>query len=144
MDMLAITLLILGIIALGIWRKQLRQRRQMQLHDIIHSERMKAMDKGVPFEALEHESMTTELARMNEEIHTMGSDRNTSVQWIRLYALCLGLLFLFGGIAVVAGFPLIEDADMQVMWPIGFIPTLIGLGLLLFYGLSRGYEKRLN
>jgi len=144
MDLLAVTLLILGIIALGIWSRQLRLRRQMQLRDIVHDERMKAMDKGVPFEALEHESITRELAQMTEETHTMGSNTNTSVLWLRLYALCLGLVFLFGGIGVVAGFPLIGDAEARGMWPIGFIPTLVGLGLLLFYGLSRGYEKRLD
>lgn len=144
MDLFAVILLILGIVALGIWSRQLRQRKQMQLRDIIHTERMRAMEKGVPFDSLDHEGMTQELAKMNEETQPMESNTNRSVLWIRLYALCLGLLFLFGGLAVVAGFPLVGDPEIKMMWPMGFIPGLIGLGLLLFYGLSRGYEKRLS
>jgi len=64
--------------------------------------------------------------------------------WIRISALCFGLIFLFGGIGVAVGLTLVGDIEMKAMWPLGLIPALIGLGLLIFNGLSRGYEKKLN
>ena len=102
------------------------------------------MEKGIPFSDLDHEGMARELAQMNEESGSMESNTKRSILWIRLYALCLGILFLFGGAGVVAGFPLLEDAEFHGYWAVGFIPALMGLGLLIFYGLSRGYEKHLN
>ena len=144
MDVLSFILLILGLFTLGIWSKQLRGRNQFQLRQIIHKERMRAMEKGISFSDLDHECMTQELAQMNEETGKMESNTNRSILWIRLYALCLGILFLFGGIGMVAGFPLIENEDFRAFWAVGFIPALMGLGLLIFYGLSRGYDKKLS
>jgi hypothetical protein len=144
MEVLGYTLLILGLIALGMLSKHLRGRKQIQIRQIIHNERMRAMEKGIPFSDLDHESMARELAQMNEESGNMESNTNRSVVWIRLYALCLGVLLLFGGIGIAAGFPLVGNEEFRTFWAIGFIPALMGLGLLIFYGLSRGYEKKLS
>ena len=142
MDVLGYVLLILGLIGLGIWSKHLRGRKQIQLREIIHNERMRAMEKGIPFSDLNHESMAQELAQMNEESGNMVSNTQRSVLWIRLYALCLGILLLFGGIGIVVGFPLVGDEEFRSFWACGFIPALMGFGLLIFYGLSRGYVKK--
>lgn len=144
MEVFAYILLVLGLVALAIWSKHLRGAKQMQIRKIIHEERMIAMEKGIPFEDLNHEGMARELQNMNEGPGMLGSDTKRQVMWIRLSALCLGLLFLLGGIGVTAGFPLVGDAEIQEMWSIGFIPALIGFGLLLFCGLSRGHEKKLE
>jgi hypothetical protein len=144
MDMLAVILLILGLWALAVWNKHLREARQMQIRDIMHKERITAMEKGIPFKDLNHGGMAGELSQVNGSRSMLEHDMNRNVIWIRLSALCLGILFLFGGIAVAAGFPMVGDAEIQAMWPMGLIPGLIGLGLLLFFGLSRGYENRLK
>ena len=144
MDVFAVILLVLGLVALAIWSRHLREAKQMQIRKIIHEERMRAMEKGIPVEDLDHEGMARELAQMNEGTRMQGSDANRNVMWIRISALCFGLIFLLGGAGVVAGFPLVGDPEFQTMWPMGFIPALIGLGLLLFHGLTRGYEKKLN
>ena len=144
MDVLAAILLVLGLVALVVWSRHLREAKQMQIRKIIHEERMIAMEKGIPFETLDHEGMTRELAQMNEKTRMLESDMKRNVMWIRLSALCFGLLFLFGGIGIAAGFPLVGEAEIKEMWSVGLIPALIGIGLLLFNGLCRGYEKRLG
>ncbi len=144
MDMLAVSLLILGLVALAVWARHLRGAKLMQIRKIIHEERMTAMEKGISFEDLDHEAMDGELAELNGKTGPRASEAASYMMWIRVAALCFGLLFLLGGIGVAAGFSLVDDAEFQPMWPIGIIPALIGLGLLLFYGLCRGYEKKLN
>lgn len=144
MDVLAFTLLVLGIAGLVIWSRHLREAKQMRIRDHIHKERMIAMEKGVPMKDLGHEEMAAGLAPVdgNSEIH--GSLARRNVIWIRFSALCLGLIFLFGGIGVAVSLSMVTDGEVKGMWPLGLIPTLIGFGLLLFYGLCRGYEQRLG
>lgn len=144
MDVFAVILLVLGLVALAIWSKHLREGKQMQIRKIIHDERMRAMDKGISLDDLDHEGMVRELAQMSEATRMLESDTRKYLVWIRVAALCFGLLFLFGGIGIAAGFPLVDNADCKGMGPIGLIPGLIGVGLLLFTGLCRGYEKKLN
>lgn len=144
METLAVILLILGLVALAIWSKHLRDGKQMQIRKIIHEERMTAMEKGIPFEDLDHETMGRELAQMSEKARILEADTSNYMTWIRVCALCFGLLFLLGGIGIAVGFQFVHDAEVQGMWSVGIIPALIGLGLLLFNVLCRGYEKKLN
>lgn len=144
MEFIGFVFLVLGIIALGLLSKHLRGRKQIQIRQIIHNERMRAMEKGLPFSDLDHEGMMQELAQLNGESRNMETNTKRSVLWIRLYALCLGILFLFGGIGMVAGFSLMKDQEFSAYWSAGFIPALMGLGLLIFYGLSSGYDKKLS
>ena len=144
MEVFSYILLVLGLVALAIWGKHLRGAKQMQIRKIMHEERMIAMEKGIPFKDLNHEGVTRELAQMNEETRMLHSDTKRYVMWIRLSALCFGLLFLFGGIGIGVAFPMVGDAEVREMWSVGIIPALIGIGLLLFYGLCRGYEKKLD
>ncbi len=144
METFAVILLILGLVALAVWSKHQREAKQMQIRKIIHEERMTAMDKGISFEDLDHEAITLELTQMNEKARMLAPDRLSYMLWIRMSALCFGLLFLFGGVGVAVGFRLVNDPEFEPMWPIGLIPALIGLGLLLFNGLCRGYEKKMN
>ena len=70
---------------------------------------------------------------------------NSSIKgllWVRLTGLCLGWFLLFTGIGTVIGFSLVMDPDMRSIWAVGFIPAMGGVGLLLFYHLSRDYADR--
>ena len=62
--------------------------------------------------------------------------------WVRLTGLCLGWFLLFTGIGMTAGFSLVMDDDIRDVWALGFIPAMAGIGLLLFYRLSRDYAER--
>jgi hypothetical protein len=110
----------------------------------MHEERMTAMEKGIPFEDLQHEDMAQALARVNGDSEMPKPGGLVQVLWIRMATLCFGLLFLFGGIAVTAGFPLVKDPEYQAVWPVGLIPVLVGLGLLIFCGMCRSYEAKLK
>jgi hypothetical protein len=60
-----------------------------------------------------------------------------AILWVRIVALCIGLASFFGGIATSAGMYLVKDPGISNYWAMGLIPTLIGLGLLIFYLMSR-------
>jgi len=60
-----------------------------------------------------------------------------------LLALCLGLTCFFGGAGIITALLLLtaESSDLREMsdaWPLGLIPVFVGIGLLLFYLLSKG------
>jgi len=57
--------------------------------------------------------------------------------WVRMTALCLGLTSLFGGIGAAIGLAGVSDTEASGMWSMGLIPVFLGIGLLLFYRLSR-------
>ena len=67
-----------------------------------------------------------------------------SVQWVRLVALALGLTCFFGGAGMMPGFYFVSDPEASGMWPLGLIPVLIGVGLLLFVRLSSGLAEKIN
>ena len=67
-----------------------------------------------------------------------------SVHWVRLTALALGLTCVFGGAGMMPGFYFVNDPEASGMWPLGLIPVLIGVGLLLFVRLSRGLAEKTN
>ncbi len=66
------------------------------------------------------------------------------VHWIRLAALALGLICLFGGAGTLPGLYYQADAEASGMWPIGLIPIFIGTGFLIFVWLSRGLAETMN
>lgn len=142
MDVLAVTMLILGLVALAVWRNHLHASKRMQIQKIIHEERMMAMEKGVAIEDLKHESLNQDITKdgVDNGLEQHGSK---SLMWVRICSLCFGLIFFFGGVGMTIGFPLASDEEIKGMWSMGLIPVLIGIGLLLFYGLSKGYENKL-
>jgi len=72
------------------------------------------------------------------------SNPAAGVGWVRLIALCIGLAGLFGGIGIAAGMSATSDPDISGMWSMGIIPSAIGLGLLVFYYLSRNFTVPTN
>lgn len=68
-----------------------------------------------------------------------------AVMWVRLIALCIGLAGLFGGVGVAIGMSAVTaDPEITGMWSLEIIPAAIGLGLLVFYYLSRNFSVPLN
>jgi len=73
------------------------------------------------------------------------SNPAAAVMWVRLIALCIGLAGLFGGIGIAIGMSAVtSDPEIFGMWSMGIIPAAIGLGLLVFYYLSRNFSVPLN
>lgn len=144
MHWIAITLLILGLFAATILRRHLRQAKRLRLREILHQERMTAMERGLPVPDADTAKIDSLLADGD------GADGNpermsgASVHWVRLTALALGLTCVFGGAGMMPGFYYVNDPEASGMWPLGLIPVLIGVGLLLFVRLSKGLAEQMN
>jgi hypothetical protein len=135
-EFLATVLLVLGLLALGILRRYLRNRQRLRLHEMAHRERMLAMEKGVPvsevpagsdFDAWLDEAWTDRLL-------DGGRDRRV--------ALALGLVMLFAGAgALLLAWRLpatsTDSETLKLAASLGLIPLLASFGLLLYYRLTR-------
>ena len=124
---------ILGLIGFGLVRKALADKERLHLREMIHRERMAAIEKNVPLDGIELEDST-----MPEMALT--TSRRDPILWIRYTALFLGLAFFFGGIGMAVGFRIAPEEDFTKIWSLGLIPALTGLGLLIFYFMTLGHR----
>jgi hypothetical protein len=138
MELLALlTLVVFGFVGFGILQKFLRGQSVGRHREMIHKERMAAMEKGLPIDSL---GVDQELTMKNE---VSGQNQEKVLVWVRLVALCLGLFFLLVGIGMCIAFHFAHMQDLNTIWTVGFIPVLGGIGLLLFVVLSRGFKSSL-
>lgn len=91
---------------------------------MVHLERMAAIDKGV-FEPTSGDDEMTENPSTDAQ-------RIDSFTWFRITSLGFGLLFLFGGVGVLAGLASVDNDELQSLSTLGLIPIMAGFGLLLF------------
>ena len=121
-------LFILALMALAMIRNHLAASRKIQLRGIQKEERLKAIEAGVPLPEVEEPNGS---GAVTDE----GFARQLA--WFRLLSLGTGYFMLFAGIGIFLGFNIIDDKDLQQMAAIGFLPAFAGIGLLLFYWVSR-------
>lgn len=110
-----------------IWflRKRAIESRALKLRELLHRERMAAIDKGVPLpEIPSDEEAIPEWMRPEAE--------RLRAAWLQRIALVLGLLALFTGIGMCGGFYWSPDRGFHLMWTLGLIPAMAGVGLLLY------------
>jgi len=135
MELLAFVVLVLGLVGSSILRRHLILARQFELRQIIHEERMRAMEKNVEPPEADDGALARALG------DTQGPRSNgkgwlfSSVLWVRLVCLCLGLTAFFGGVGTCIGLA-ISTGEPFEYWPLGLIPAFIGVGLLIFYAMS--------
>ena len=113
-----------GLILVG---RNIKEKSRLKESEMVHRERIEAMQQGLPVPEA-------------PEVPTTGSAASVrisrlSIHWFRAVSLALGLLFLFTGIGMCFAFSIGED--YRDVWTIGMIPAMAGIGLLLFYALSR-------
>jgi len=136
MELFAFVVLVLGLIGSSILRRHLVLARQLRLRQIIHEERMRAMEHNAELP----EANDPELARLLGD--SQGHRPNgrgwlsSSMLWVRLVSLCLGLTAFLGGIGTCIGMAVTTGERMNEYWAIGLIPAFVGVGLLIFYALS--------
>jgi hypothetical protein len=128
-------LLILGWAGLVILARHVRERGRLKVRNMIHQERMRAMEKGVPLgEFPDH--LSTE---------NWGDDvwvpHKKNIEWDRKMALGLGLVMTLGGAGMAFWLFRFLDrtvsGDFREIAPAGLILMLMGIGLLLYRYLSR-------
>ena len=136
--LLFLMMLVLGLVALGILRNYLATRNRMRLRQMIHEERLKALEKEAPLDDLTYDG---NLER--EFVGSSSGGNGNRAFWLRLTALCVGLVCSFVGVGMIVAFLLATDPELTKIWSVGMIPMMLGFGLLLFYVLTRelGLEK---
>lgn len=106
-------------------RRKAVEARSLKLREMLHRERLAAIDKGVPLPEIpgEHEAIPAWL--------TPEADRIRAA-WLRRLALLLGCAAPLVGIGMCVGFYYSPDRGFHIMWSLGFIPILGGIGFLLY------------
>ena len=92
---------------------------------------MKAIEAGVPLPEIEEPIRG--VTAQSESPETFARQ----VLWLRLVSLATGCLMVFAGIGMYAGFMISRDRGLQEIAALGLLPALAGMGLLLFYWVTR-------
>lgn len=120
-----------GLILVG---RSIRENSRLKVSEMIHRERIEAMQQGLPVP--EAPQVPTTVSDASVRISRL------SIHWFRAVSLALGLFFLFTGMGMCLAFSVVED--FREIWSIGMIPAMAGIGFLLFYGLSRDLASSLG
>jgi hypothetical protein len=134
---IAFVFLIIGLVAAGIVQRHLREAKKLRLREIIHEERIKAMDTNSQLPVAEEDRLNQFLGDFSAPDEPAPRNPAAVIVWVRLAALLLGLAGLFGGVGTAIGLSATSDPDINGVWSLGLIPTFIGVGLLVFYRMSR-------
>jgi hypothetical protein len=124
-----------GVVSLTV--KYLRHRNRLKLREIVHKERMAAIEKEIPLPELPEVT----LEHLQDEKIWAGSIIGN--HQMRKLALAIGLVLLFGGIGVSLTFAAlpdnfkIETFGLRGGEAFGIIPVMIGIGLLIYYRLTK-------
>lgn len=116
---------VFGWVAVWYLRRRAVESRSLKLRELVHRERMAAIEKGVPLPEIPAEEEA-------DPVWLRSEAERMRAAWLRRTALILGLLFLFGGLGMCAGFYWAPDRGFNGMWTLGLIPAMSGLGLLLY------------
>lgn len=120
---------LLAAAALAVWARHLRESKRVAEREMIHRERLAALEKGAALPEL--------LAGLRAPGDPPGNGRG----WVSQAALLAGLALLFAGVGLFVAFTMIPEAPkgdgLHSLAPVGLIPAFAGLGLLLFYDLDR-------
>lgn len=124
---LAMTLIIAVILGFVWTRSYLQFKKRAQEREMIHRERMLAMEKGIPLP----EFPVVELEPRGSLL-----DYVSSHSVIPKFSLALGILLVFGGVGLMAALMLSPRAAHEA-WSFGFIPLFLRTGFVLYYFVSR-------
>jgi FtsH-binding integral membrane protein len=134
-ELFALVLLILGLLALGVLRRFLRNRQRLRLHEMAHQERMLALEKGLPA------SEVPAGGDFDAWLDEAWTDRALQAGWDRRIALALGLVMLFASIGALLFAWLMpaytrDAVDLKIAAGLAVIPLMASFGLLLYHRLT--------
>jgi hypothetical protein len=118
-------------------QNHLRDAKLLQLREMVHKERMIALERDIQLPNDESEVLTAMLGGRPESDPPSAEIRAAKERVIRLVALSLGLTAFLGGIGLTFALLVQADLDVAGTWGVGIIPTMIGVGLLIFVRLSK-------
>jgi hypothetical protein len=119
-----------------IWlrRRRAREAMQLQRREMVHRERLAAIDKGVPLVELPSDEeevpawLATEIDRLR-------------ARWLLRLSLALGLVSVTSGLGLCLGFYWAPDRGFHGMWTLGLIPLMGGIGFLLFWRIASAWDR---
>lgn len=116
-----------ALVLIVIWH--LRSKRRMEKMGLIHEERMKAIEKGVPL---------PEFPELSEEAKMQQFDQVfTPPKLNPRWPIGVGAVIIMAGLGLLVAMMLSGDREMVKLWSIGLIPISFGFGLVLYYFLTR-------
>ncbi len=133
--LLFLLLVVFGFVGYGMLKRFLLDQTLVKQREMIHKERIMAMEKGLPIDNLQLPEHT---------VMSDGSLQEKVLVWVRLIALGFGLFLIPAGIGICIAFHFSGNLDLQPVWTVGLIPILCGFGLLLFFLLSKGFKEDLK
>ena len=110
--------------------KYVHTRKRQEERQMIHRERILAMEKGIPlpeFPIQEDDSARSALLEIS----------NASRSLLPKLTLGCGLIVFFLGTGVLVALKMHPDSEMSSMWTMSFIPIFVGVGFLLYHVLLR-------
>jgi hypothetical protein len=121
---------------LGILAENQRQKRKLARQELLQKERFMAMEKGLPLP-----EWGSGLLENDGPVLSDDEAQKRRMAWFRLVTLCVGLFLAFAGAGMTIGFSLSIDVGFRELAMVGLIPFMAGLGLLLFYYLTRDHAS---
>jgi len=122
---------VFGFAAVLLIAWHLRGKRRLEKLKVIHEERMKAMEKGIPLpefpELREDDSMLSKALASNIEARP----------WNPRWPLGVGALLIMGGLGTSVAMLASKWELHNDLWAFGLIGVFLGFGMFLFYGLTR-------
>jgi hypothetical protein len=126
--------LALAVVLAFIWGRQyLKLRKRHSEREMLHRERLLAMEKGIPlpeFPTLVEDPSGSLLDYMSVSMKHVAPK----------LTLGCGLILSFGGVGVIAAFLIAPDPELHKVWSVGLIPGFIGVGFILYYLFIRRSE----
>jgi FtsH-binding integral membrane protein len=127
---LSALLLILGA---GLIGYSIQRTSRVKMRDLLHSERMAAMKKGISLPESDSEAAWKSSASL----------RFTHMPALKIISLC-GVVLLFGGIGLIVGFRNSSYQILKELESLGYIPGFMGLGLTLYSVVLRFISSEAN
>ena len=124
---------VLGVAAVLLIAWHLRGKRQLEKLKIIHEERMRAMEKGIPLPEFPELREDTSGSIIGKAFASNSQARPWNPRW----PLGVGALLIMGGLGTSVAMMLSGWAWHNDMWPFGLIGVFVGVGMFLFYALTR-------
>ena len=115
-----------------IWH--LRSKRRVEKETLIHQERMKAMEKGIPLPEFPDLSEEAKMDQFNK----IFIPPSLNPKW----PLGAGALCIAGGSGYLVAMLLSGDSEMAKLWSMGLIGVFFGFGLFFYYFLTRTKEQQ--
>ena len=123
---------VFGAVLLWQRRAKARDAIALQRREMLHRERLAAIEKGASLPELPDHELPEWL---------MAEASRLRLLWLVRFALAVGILALTSGLGITLAFYWSPDEGFRTMWTLGLIPILVGGGCLIYYGVANSWDS---